>query len=53
MTRTEARETLLAFNLWRRDRSDVNPYPMPDPKMIGLAIEVAIAALAPVKREGK
>lgn len=45
MTRAEAAEILRLHNLWRRDRSEENPYAMQPPKAIGEAIDMAVAAL--------
>lgn len=40
MTIAEAVETLKQFNLWRRDRDIPNSQEMPDPKKIGIAIDM-------------
>ena len=45
MTREEARDLLKWYNSWRRDDNVPNSYEMPDPKEIGIAIDVAISAL--------
>lgn len=42
MTVEEARDLLIRFNKWRRDNHVPNKYEMPDPKEIGIAIDVAI-----------
>lgn len=46
MTRDEARDLLIWFNQWRRDDHVPNKYEMPNPKQIGIAIDVAIDALS-------
>lgn len=45
MTTAEAVEILKQFNLWRRDREMPNSQEMPDPKKIGIAIDMFIDAL--------
>lgn len=40
-----ALKTLKEYNAWSRDRNDINSHPMPDPTLIGLAIDYAIEAL--------
>ena len=45
MTREEARDILKWYNAWRRDDNVPNSYEMPNPKEIGIAIDVAISAL--------
>lgn len=45
MTIEEARDLLKRYNTWRRDNNVPNSYEMPDPKEIGIAIDVAISAL--------
>ena len=45
MTREEARELLVWFNNWRRDDHIPNSFEMPNPKEVGIAIDVAIDAL--------
>lgn len=45
MTREEARDLLIRFNLWRRDDHIPNSYEMPNPKEVGIAIDIAIDAL--------
>ena len=45
MTIEEARDLLKRYNAWRRDDNVPNSYEMPDPKEIGIAIDVAISAL--------
>ncbi len=44
MNRTEAAAILRQHNAWRRDDSDTPP-PMQSPKLLGEAIDVAIAEL--------
>lgn len=46
MTAEEARDLLIWFNQWRRDDHVPNKYEMPNPKQIGIAIDVAIEALS-------
>lgn len=46
MTVKEARDLLIWFNQWRRDDHVPNRYEMPNPKQIGIAIDVAIEALS-------
>ena len=46
MTRDEARDLLIWYNKWRRDDNVPNSYEMPNPKQIGIAIDVAIDALS-------
>lgn len=46
MTAEEARDLLIWFNQWRRDNHIPNKYEMPNPKQIGIAIDVAIEALS-------
>ena len=41
----KAIETLTQYNLWRRDDNVPNSQEMPNPKDIGLAIEVSLKAL--------
>ena len=43
-------ELLAAYNLWRRDKSDVNTHVMPDPKLIGGAIDNAVEYLIRMDR---
>ena len=45
MTTAEAVEILKQFNLWRRDREMPNSQEMPDPKKIGIAIDMLTDAL--------
>lgn len=45
MTREEARDLLIRFNLWRRNDDIPNTYEIPNPKEIGIAIDVAISSL--------
>lgn len=45
MTVQEAVEILKQFNLWRRDSEMPNSQEMPDPKKIGIAIDMFIDAL--------
>lgn len=45
MSAKQTAELLAAYNLWRRDKSDVNPHAMPEPKMIGEAIDSAVEYL--------
>lgn len=45
MTREEARDLLEWYNLWRRDDNVPNKYEMPNPKEIGIAIDVAIDSI--------
>ena len=45
MTREEARDLLEWYNLWRRDDHVPNKYDMPNPKEIGVAIDVAIDSI--------
>ena len=45
MTTAEAVEIMKQFNLWRRDREMPNSQEMPDPKKIGIAIDMFIDAL--------
>lgn len=45
MTNEEARDILIQYNLWRRDNNFPNKYEMPDPKKIGIAIDIAINVL--------
>ena len=42
--------TLKQFQAWRRDTSDSQKIPMPDPKEIGKALDWAIRELAKAKR---
>lgn len=46
MTKEEARDILIKFNLWRRDECYPNSYEMPNPKEIGVAIDIAIECLS-------
>jgi hypothetical protein len=48
MTTKEALQVLKLHNKWRRDRSEVNQYPMQDPVKIGKAIDVAVKVLAEI-----
>lgn len=41
----EAKSILIHFNKWRRDRHIPNAYEMPNPTMIGFAIDFAITAI--------
>ena len=45
MEASQAVDILTQFNLWRRDRDEVNEHEMPDPKALGIAIDSAISAL--------
>lgn len=45
MTREEAKAILERYNTWRRDDHIPNAYEMPNPKDIGVAIDVAISSL--------
>ena len=45
MNAKQTAELLAAYNLWRRDKSDVNPHVMPEPKLIGEVIDNAVAYL--------
>ena len=45
MTIEEARDLLVHFNKWRRDDHIPNKYDMPNPKDIGVAIDVAVSVL--------
>lgn len=45
MNREKALKTLRHYNKWRRDNHIPNNIPMPDPKEVGEAIDVAIRAL--------
>lgn len=49
MTRADALKTLRDFQQWRRDEDGGDDAPsvsMPEPRLIGLALDVAIDALA-------
>jgi len=46
MNKQQAIEVLKAHNEWRRDKGDTEDLIMPEPKDIGEAIDVAIAALS-------
>jgi len=46
----EALHTLKAYNAWRRDEGDTEPLKMPEPKVIGKAIDVAISALSDIEK---
>jgi hypothetical protein len=46
MNKQQAIEVLKAHNEWRRDKSDTKNLTMHEPKVIGEAIDVAIAALS-------
>lgn len=48
MTRKEALKILHIFQKWRRGS---NTIPMPDPKEIGIAIDVAIRELRKIERD--
>lgn len=48
MTNDEARELLIQLNQWRRDDHVPNSYEMPNPKDIGIAIDVAIDQLGKI-----
>lgn len=45
MTIEEAKNILIQLNKWRRDNNIPNAYEMPDPKDIGIAIDVAITIM--------
>ena len=45
MTFTEARDLLSYYNKWRRDDNVPNSYEMPNPTVVGKAIDIAIDAL--------
>lgn len=45
MTLEEARRLLVQYNYWRRDEHIPNAYEMPNPKEIGVAIDLAIDIL--------
>lgn len=45
MTIEEAKNILIQLNKWRRDDNIPNAYEMPDPKDIGIAIDIAIDVL--------
>lgn len=45
MTKEQASAVLKHYNLWRRDKNDINQYEMPDPKELGMAIDFAISTL--------
>lgn len=42
----KALKVLVHFNAWRRDDHIPNMYEMPDPKDIGMAIDLAIAVIS-------
>ena len=46
MNKNEALKILKHYNLWRRDKNEINQYEMPNPTDIGLAIDIAIAELS-------
>lgn len=46
MTNEEARDILIQYNLWRRDNNVPSKYEMPDPKKLGIAIDIAIKYLS-------
>ena len=49
MTRADALKILRDYQRWRRDEDggdDAPSIPMPEPRLIGLALDVAIAELA-------
>ena len=48
---TDHLTTLKQFQAWRRDISDKQKIPMPDPKEIGKALDWAIKELEKVKRD--
>jgi hypothetical protein len=45
MTNNQALKILKQYNLWRRDKNDINKQKMPNPTDIGDAIDVAIKLL--------
>jgi len=45
MDKVRALDVLIQYNLWRRDRSDSQHIIMPEPKLIGEAIDFAIREL--------
>lgn len=45
MTIEEARDLLVHYNAWRRDDHIPNSHSMPNPKEIGIAIDIAISVL--------
>lgn len=52
MTIEEAKNILIQLNKWRRDNNIPNAYEMPNPKDIGIAIDVAIDVLECFDRGG-
>lgn len=45
MTKNEALKILRQYNEWRRDKNNINQHEMPNPILVGLAIDHAIEAL--------
>lgn len=50
MNDDNARKILIQLNKWRRDNLVPPRHKMPDPKEVGIAIEVAIEKLKPTKK---
>lgn len=53
MDEKTAARVLENFNLWRRDDNIPNGYEMPNPKDIGIAIDLAVEVLKKQNSENK
>lgn len=51
MTKDEALILLKQYNAWRRDKNDINQHEMPNPTLLGLAIDHAIKALEQLEQK--
>lgn len=45
MSIQEAIDVLTQYNLWRRDDNIPNSYEMPEPKIIGIAVDKAVETM--------